>query len=360
MALRFIPAGAGNTPRSVCPCTHTSVHPRWRGEHPRSMILPRPTDGSSPLARGTPISAGQDLLGDRFIPAGAGNTARMPQDWFDETVHPRWRGEHMDHDHDSRWKYGSSPLARGTLGSAIGVGALLRFIPAGAGNTSSSGMRSSAVAVHPRWRGEHQQAHYAPNSFTGSSPLARGTQNYTGRCLLGHRFIPAGAGNTSGLSSSHLYDAVHPRWRGEHSTVKALLMVDDGSSPLARGTPDFPRRFARLRRFIPAGAGNTPSSQGSWSRQPVHPRWRGEHNRNEGLMTKAFGSSPLARGTRQKAYEPHYRRRFIPAGAGNTTLADSTPIAMTVHPRWRGEHAHRQELVSQISRFIPAGAGNTR
>ena len=50
----------------------------------------------------------------------------------------------------------------------------------------------------------------------------------------------------------------HPRSRGEHSLVRALLSPSLGSSPLARGT--LLERVAALTadRLIPARAGNIP------------------------------------------------------------------------------------------------------
>ena len=91
-----------------------------------------------------------------------------------------------------------------------------------------------------------------------------------------------------------------------------------GSSPRARGT----RRLALLRRilnrFIPAGAGNTSMRLRSSLTCSVHPRGRGEH---EHLLTggiDAAGSSPRARGTRVNFRQKSPQPRFIPAGAGNT------------------------------------------
>ncbi len=51
-----------------------------------------------------------------------------------------------------------------------------------------------------------------------------------------HRFIPAGAGNTlpGGAGMGPL--SVYPRWRGEHINSDSLNGIDNGLSPLARGT----------------------------------------------------------------------------------------------------------------------------
>ena len=112
-----------------------SVHPRWRGEHNNAELHFLGTNGSSPLARGTPEDARSDAEFGRFIPAGAGNTSSPPWAMRSKTVHPRWRGEHVEDAMADLAIVGSSPLARGTLWC--------------------SSSRRAIRAVHPRWRGEH-------------------------------------------------------------------------------------------------------------------------------------------------------------------------------------------------------------
>ncbi len=72
---------------------------------------------------------------------------------------------------------GLSPLARGTLNTGQQSGDLVRFIPAGAGNTYVGRRNHREGAVYPRWRGEHLK--YGSPIFTNGSlsPLARGTLN---------------------------------------------------------------------------------------------------------------------------------------------------------------------------------------
>ena len=111
----------------------------------------------------------------------------------------------------------------------------------------------------------------------------------------------------------------------------------------------------------------------------VHPRLRGEHAIRGTPWLDAYGSSPLARGTRHRVAELHARNRFIPACAGNTTDVSPCGVSVSVHPRLRGEHAgitigtpdasgssplargtqFGDEGTGQWERFIPACAGNT-
>ena len=70
---------------------------------------------------------------------------------------------------------GLSPLARGTRTLGAASGQLERFIPAGAGNTLVKTRQAIKLAVYPRWRGEHALADQLGVSYSGLSPLARGT-----------------------------------------------------------------------------------------------------------------------------------------------------------------------------------------
>ena len=52
---------------------------------------------------------------------------------------------------------------------------LLRFIPAGAGNSRTPTRWAKLVPVHPRWCGEQQRSQSLKVDRRGSSPLVRGT-----------------------------------------------------------------------------------------------------------------------------------------------------------------------------------------
>ncbi len=153
-----------------------------------------------------------------------------------------------------------------------------RFIPAGAGNTTSESTGKRSSPVYPRWRGEHAQASINSRAMSGLSPLARGTREPKIFALWDCRFIPAGAGNTDRNRPTNSQRAVYPRWRGEHGDISHTLKAEGGLSPLARGTPHPERDKNRRRRFIPAGAGNTCADRPVSQLRSVYPRWRGEHS----------------------------------------------------------------------------------
>ena len=173
---------------------------------------------------------------------------------------------------------------------------------------------------------------------TGSSPLARGTHTDNVLSLVGIRFIPARAGNTTQVLGLAASAAVHPRSRGEHWMNRRRMSPSCGSSPLARGTLIGQSCLNVRPRFIPARAGNTWTG-GTHPRKPsVHPRSRGEHMDGWYSPAQAIGSSPLARGTPGMHLDVGEPVRFIPARAGNTALIDPLSVTGAVHPRSRGEH----------------------
>ena len=106
----------------------TQVYPRWRGEHNVRLSPLCVVAGLSPLARGTRRDYSKEDAGDRFIPAGAGNT-----------------------------------------GSVCGS------IAGGAGNTVDGEFFIAGAPVYPRWRGEHDRLRHLAVADQGLSPLARGT-----------------------------------------------------------------------------------------------------------------------------------------------------------------------------------------
>ncbi len=214
-----------------------SVYPRWRGEHGRTEYKAVYLLGLSPLARGTHVNTILYRLSVRFIPAGAGNTLFVARRLMSISVYPRWRGEHAVQNFLKRFNCGLSPLARGTHRPRTTIRANRRFIPAGAGNTTSGCRRSAWSPVYPRWRGEHAAIIQKRTQGIGLSPLARGTR-----------------------LNMYIYSLpypVYPRWRGEHRLCLRLYRWWRGLSPLVRGTPERGAARHAKMRFIPAGAGNT-------------------------------------------------------------------------------------------------------
>ena len=152
---------------------------------------------------------------------------------------------------------GSSPRGRGTLAVDVAGRIEMRFIPARAGNTTGLPVNPRPIPVHPRAGGEHETwfKWYVPGY--GSSPRGRGTHRWDSIRVAIRRFIPARAGNTGRRCSRAGGSTVHPRAGGEHSGIIHHARKLDGSSPRGRGTRCGHAGEGRHRRFIPARAGNT-------------------------------------------------------------------------------------------------------
>ena len=155
----------------------------------------------------------------------------------------------------------------------------------------------------------------------GASPRARGTRIQRRRTLRLGRFIPACAGNTSLVRLGGSKEPVHPRVRGEHLSSTERCHLPSGSSPRARGTLLLDLDREGPFRFIPACAGNTRTRAGSGWTPAVHPRVRGGHDANGNVEVVINGSSPRARGTLRVGDLSLGFPRFIPACAGNTSAS---------------------------------------
>ena len=197
---------------------------------------------------------------------------------------------------------------------------------------------SPARPVHPRARGEHVFGSAVFGSDVGSSPRTRGTYSWGAIGAPCSRFIPAHAGNISWPYRWSRGRPVHPRARGEHFILIRHTIFPFGSSPRTRGTYQAFGPLCRVRRFIPAHAGNIVPLRSGWRTAAVHPRARGEHFSISDSISENFGSSPRTRGTWYPSTEGIVGARFIPAHAGNIHDQSIETQRTSVHPRARGEH----------------------
>ena len=170
---------------------------------------------------------------------------------------------------------GSSPLARGLRCRQPGQHDRRRIIPARAGFTSVLPVFGSCWRDHPRSRGVYLSPAFSVQSFSGSSPLARGLRVDALVDFLLAGIIPARAGFTWTLASSSRQEPDHPRSRGVYVCLRCFLRQWPGSSPLARGLRRRGRRGHLGQGIIPARAGFTPVREPSVEAHPDHPRSRG-------------------------------------------------------------------------------------
>jgi len=194
-AKRFIPARAGNRRDGLRGLNPITVYPRSRGEQMRAKYFFPFTFGLSPLARGTVSQLLRVSIAVRFIPAHAGNRLGTSAQPVEPSVYPRSRGEQVHINNTVCGDFGLSPLTRGTelkLHFPVGWG---RFIPAHAGNRLAFGGNVINQTVYPRSRGEQGVPSPVRDNTYGLSPLARGTVEKQREIAETNRFIPARAGN---------------------------------------------------------------------------------------------------------------------------------------------------------------------
>ena len=212
---------------------------------------------------------------------------------------------------------GSSPRVRGTVGLRGAHNKFYRFIPACAGNRMVPPSVSTSHAVHPRVCGEQLMEESHETSVYGSSPRVRGTDNpRNGRAPIS-RFIPACAGNRPTTEVMCITNPVHPRVCGEQGTQTGQVLDSAGSSPRVRGTDHRSTAPRAVSRFIPACAGNRMLLKLKSKLTSVHPRVCGEQTCQVPANYSRSGSSPRVRGTVTTARLTLGDRRFIPACAGN-------------------------------------------
>ena len=293
-----------------------------RGEHRALAQRRRHMVGSSPHARGAPIS--EDLRGQRqgLIPACAGSTGTGPPPSGGTPAHPRMRGEHAWFNAPAFRAVGSSPHARGPLDGVSQEVAHDGLIPACAGST---------LRLLLSWR---------PTG--GSSPHARGAPFASSPDIRRAGLIPACAGSTLLLALWRTRIRAHPRMRGEHSDGSPGFDGGSGSSPHARRAHNHLTVQKHSGGLIPACAGSTATINGVDHTHAAHPRMRGEHSPICCRVACWGGSSPHARGARGGEVDEYRIPGLIPACAGSTSHSTRTVRALRAHPRMRGEHSARR------------------
>ncbi len=135
-ANRFIPVGAGNSCSRHARHTQAAVYPRGCGELFLKALRKPSMIGLSPWVRGTLFSGHSVVIAQRFIPVGAGNSLLLLALLVFPAVYPRGCGELFSiAQRDPRWG-GLSPWVRGTLFLQPRKQVAIRFIPVGAGNSA--------------------------------------------------------------------------------------------------------------------------------------------------------------------------------------------------------------------------------
>ena len=212
---------------------------------------------------------------------------------------------------------------------------------------------------HPRSRGVYYKEVVDGQPVIGSSPLARGLHFLSPSIRPQAGIIPARAGFTVGRRRARLWAGDHPRSRGVYALNRLIFLSSAGSSPLARGL----RQAGCLRgprtRIIPARAGFTEARRHSRYVTRDHPRSRGVYSTAISATVNCLGSSPLARGLRERKESLRPGAGIIPARAGFTfRFSARIGVSPGSSPLARGLHAHGP-LGGSAYGIIPARAGFT-
>ena len=333
---RIIPAHAGQTPLCVgCRWLRTD-HPRTCGANIEICEATNPTDGSSPHMRGKRVLFDGELAHERIIPAHAGQTGVADTTDAMRTDHPRTCGANaVVPPHAVGW-LGSSPHMRGKPHHEPSRARHTRIIPAHAGQTHLDDHRHSAWADHPRTCGANELSIDLGCFASGSSPHMRGKLAVADTEEDRVRIIPAHAGQTGAGFGAGAADRDHPRTCGANQPLRRLEYRPAGSSPHMRGKPLYQGLRLRVRRIIPAHAGQTSTLSGVTSPSPDHPRTCGANGNALWHSLTASGSSPHMRGKRTFDEFDVSKARIIPAHAGQTGFHGRLPRIPADHPRTCG------------------------
>ena len=153
------------------------------------------------------------------------------------------------------------------------------------------------------------------------------------------RIIPARAGQTSGFTVVSVREPDHPRACGANRYGKLAIGPGGGSSPRVRGKLRALQTITWKKRIIPARAGQTRGQRTYSLGGSDHPRACGANVQTVTPRSNMPGSSPRVRGKRARGRPPRRASRIIPARAGQTPLPDSGEDTATDHPRACGANA---------------------
>ena len=175
-----------------------------------------------------------------------------------------------------------------------------------------------------------------PFAQPGLSPRGRGKRSRSRLPISTTRSIPAWAGETPAAALALPAAAVYPRVGGGNNPIDPKPIRPSGLSPRGRGKPAPNRCIAARARSIPAWAGET-SVSGVMSRSPgVYPRVGGGNIGQRAFYSPLDGLSPRGRGKRRRQNRWAFRRRSIPAWAGETPPYTVMSEPLPVYPRVGG------------------------
>ena len=150
--------------------------------------------GLSPRGRGNPMAEVNQVETERSIPAWAGEPSTQDHTQRPDRVYPRVGGGTQRSLVYAQCRNGLSPRGRGNPHHRRFYGAMLRSIPAWAGEPCLAIISRYVIPVYPRVGGGTSVILAGQIPRPGLSPRGRGNQSPTTQSRSVHRSIPAWAG----------------------------------------------------------------------------------------------------------------------------------------------------------------------
>ena len=151
------------------------------------------------------------------------------------------------------------------------------------------------------------------------------------RCVQGS--IPAHAGQPFPEAATESIRQVYPRACGATINAARNMRAGWGLSPRMRGNQANRQGWTRLKRSIPAHAGQPPKRKPEVVYIPVYPRACGATQRHPWHALLVQGLSPRMRGNLLNRRSRQWSRRSIPAHAGQPAVSIRYGAPRAVYPR---------------------------
>ena len=283
--------------------------------------------------RGNPAYLRGDLPSTTSIPAYAGEPKISVSNKKSIRVYPRVCGGTPARVYPGPFSIGLSPRMRGNPGRVCDSLVGQRSIPAYAGEPVHEYLRRSQHQVYPRVCGGTGVACRSGGMARGLSPRMRGNRCCRLSYISAWGSIPAYAGEPRQRQIYLHQSEVYPRVCGGTEPCLLFAHVACGLSPRMRGNRPI-RILSNIRlRSIPAYAGEPwPGISATWTTE-VYPRVCGGTFSHPCSLYHAFGLSPRMRGNPGQCHRRPIPHRSIPAYAGEPPGQGAQPASPGVYPR---------------------------
>ena len=253
---------------------------------------------------------------------------------------------------------GLSPRGRGNRDASLRSRAVLRSIPAWAGEPGRDLHVADRQRVYPRVGGGTGRGGRPKVDERGLSPRGRGNPRLGPRPGPGQGSIPAWAGEPGCHRGTCRSWRVYPRVGGGTAAVLCAACRITGLSPRGRGNPDVHPHERVFEGSIPAWAGEPRSLTIARSIPWVYPRVGGGTETGTKREPSPIGLSPRGRGNPSPNSSARSDTRSIPAWAGEPTEVVVWAVISGVYPRVGGGTGGVKCSLTFCGGLSPRGRGN--